>query len=123
MWRPQVALFVNATTFLPVFMPLAPSATVIRRFPAAMAGVLEALSIDPGVAETERVEMGAVALAKTASRPVLGVMTEFTSMAEHTIRPAVRIPPIFQRNVGHSASAHSAGAADVESRALEWWLW
>jgi hypothetical protein len=23
-WRPQVALFVNATTLLPVFMPLAP---------------------------------------------------------------------------------------------------
>ena len=32
-WRPQLALFVNATTLLPVFMPLAPAATVQQRFP------------------------------------------------------------------------------------------
>ena len=86
MWRPQVAMFVNAATFLPVLMPLAPSATVIRRFPAAMADVLEALGVDPRFAETERAEMGTVALAKTASRQVLGVMTEFAFMAEHTIK-------------------------------------
>ena len=46
LWRPQVALFVNATTFLPVMMPLAPSAGVVARFPTAMAEVLDALGID-----------------------------------------------------------------------------
>lgn len=42
-WRPQVALFVNATTFVPVLMPLAPAAGVVARFPMAMAEVLGAL--------------------------------------------------------------------------------
>ena len=39
-WRPQVALFVNAATFVPVLMPLAPVAGVVARFPMAMAEVL-----------------------------------------------------------------------------------
>ena len=30
-WQPQVALFVNEPTRLPLFVPLAPSATVISR--------------------------------------------------------------------------------------------
>lgn len=32
-WRPQVALFVNELTLLPVLMPLAPAATLLNRFP------------------------------------------------------------------------------------------
>jgi hypothetical protein len=39
-WRPQVALFVNATSLLPVFMPMAPAATVLERFPETLAGIL-----------------------------------------------------------------------------------
>jgi hypothetical protein len=31
-WRPQVALFVNESTLLPVLIPLAPATTVIARF-------------------------------------------------------------------------------------------
>jgi hypothetical protein len=31
-WRPQVALFVNETTLLPVLVPLAPAAGVVARF-------------------------------------------------------------------------------------------
>jgi len=85
LWRPQVALFVNAETFVPVLMPLAPAARVVGRFPAAMAEVLDALGIDPRFVESESTEMSSVVLAKTASRQVLGVMNEFTFMAEHTI--------------------------------------
>jgi len=85
LWRPQVALFVNAETFVPVLMPLAPAARVVGRFPAAMAEVLAALGIDPRFVESESTEMSSVVLAKTASRQVLGVMNEFTFMAEHTI--------------------------------------
>jgi hypothetical protein len=44
-WRPQLALFVNATTLLPVFMPLAPAATVVERFPGAPAVALHAHGI------------------------------------------------------------------------------
>lgn len=84
-WRPQVALFVNATTFIPVLTPLAPASGVVTRFPAAMAEVLGALGLDPRFVESESTEMSSVVLAKTASRQVLGVMNEFTFMAEHTI--------------------------------------
>ena len=85
LWRPQVALFVNAATFVPVLMPLAPASGVVAQFPAAMAAVLGALGIDPCFVESESSEMCSVLLAKTASRQVLGVMNEFTFMAEHTI--------------------------------------
>jgi hypothetical protein len=45
--RPQVALFVNETTLLPVLLPLAPAATVTSRFPAALAQTLAAHQISP----------------------------------------------------------------------------
>ena len=85
LWRPQVALFVNATTFVPVLMPLAPASRVLARLPAAMADVLGALGIDPRFIDSESTEMKSVVLAKTASRQVLGVMSEFVLMAEHSI--------------------------------------
>ena len=84
-WRRQVALFVNATTFVPVLMPLAPSASVVARFPMAMAEVFAALGVDPRFVDSESGEMSSSVLAKTASRQVLGVMNEFAFMAEHKI--------------------------------------
>lgn len=84
-WRPQVALFVNATTFVPVLIPLAPSAQVVDRFPAEMAELLVTLGIDPRFIASETSQMHSAVLAKTASRQVLGVMNEFVFMAEHTI--------------------------------------
>ena len=66
-------------------VPLAPAAGVVARFPGAMSEVLAALGIDPRFVAAEMAEMQSVALAKTASRQVLGVMNEFTFMAEHTI--------------------------------------
>lgn len=85
-WRPQVALFVNSSTFVPVLMPLAPSAGVVDRFPLAMAEALAALGIDPRFVDVETTEMTSAVLAKTASRQVLGVMNEFAFMAEHSIK-------------------------------------
>ncbi len=84
-WRPQVALFVNATTFVPVLIRLAPASGALARFPSAMVEVFGALGIDARFIDSERSEMSTVVLAKTASRQVLGVMNEFTFMAEHTI--------------------------------------
>ena len=84
-WRPHVAMFVNAPTFVPVLMPLAPSTGVVDRFPAAMAEVLAALGIAPRFIAAETTEMHAAVLARTASRQVLGVMNEFVFMAERTI--------------------------------------
>jgi hypothetical protein len=84
-WRPQVALFVNATTFLPVVMPLAPAASVLTRFPKALTDVLGALEINPRFVASVAAGMGEAVLAKTESRQVLGVMNEFVFMAEQTI--------------------------------------
>jgi hypothetical protein len=39
-WRPQVALLVNSRKLLPVFMELAPAATLLERAPAAIEAVL-----------------------------------------------------------------------------------
>ncbi len=85
LWRPQVAVFVYATTFVPVLTPLAPASGAVARFPAAMAEVIGALGVDPRFVESESTGMSSVVLAKTASRQVPGVMNEFTFMAEHTI--------------------------------------
>ncbi len=84
-WRPQVALFVNATSFVPVLVPLAPAAAVVARFPAALAEVLGSLGVDPRFVESEASEMRSAVLAKSASRQVLGVMNEFRFMVEHSI--------------------------------------
>jgi hypothetical protein len=84
-WRPQVALFVNATTFLPVLMPLAPAGAVLARLPGAMSEVIHVLGIDPRFVVAEQEAMHDVTLAKTASRQVLGVMNEFAFMAEQSI--------------------------------------
>ncbi len=76
-WKPQVALFVNERTLLPVFMPLAPAASLAQRFPAALRLVLDAHGVDPRFVEAEVSSMGKGRFAKTASRSILGVMNEF----------------------------------------------
>ncbi len=81
-WRPQVALFVNAKTLLPVIVPLAPASSVIARFPTAFAEVAMRLGVGADVVHDEVAEMATWTLAKTASRSVLGVMNEFAHLAD-----------------------------------------
>ena len=64
-WRPQVCLFVNELTLLPVLLPLAPTATLDKRFPAALGDVLAAHNTDVGFIAAELAEMGQLRLAKT----------------------------------------------------------
>ncbi|MCA1693536.1 MAG: hypothetical protein LC749_01725, partial [Actinobacteria bacterium] len=45
-WRPQVALLVNSRTLLPVFLELAPAATLLDRAPAAIEAVLRRHGVD-----------------------------------------------------------------------------
>lgn len=81
-WRPQVALFVNESILLPVLMPLAPANTVVDRFAAELETVLTAHGASPGFVESEANEMRESRLAKTANRSVVGMMNEFTYLAE-----------------------------------------
>jgi hypothetical protein len=80
-WRPQLALFVNATTLLPAFVPLAPAATVLDRFPGALAVVLRAHGVAQGIIDRELAETAERCLTKTNSRSVVGVMNEFVRLA------------------------------------------
>lgn len=68
MWRPQVALFVNERTFLPVLVRLAPAMSVLDRFPAAFARIAGAIGVNPILLDAELATMTTRTLAKTASR-------------------------------------------------------
>ena len=45
--RPQVVLFVNEHTLLPVLLPLAPATTLLKRLPEVLAEVLKAHAAPP----------------------------------------------------------------------------
>jgi hypothetical protein len=81
-WRPQVALFVDETTLLPVLVPLAPSGTLVERFTPALAQILTVRGAALDFTEAETAEMADWRLAKTANRSVVGIMNEFTYLAE-----------------------------------------
>lgn len=81
-WKPQIALFVNEPTRLPVFVPLAPAAKLIPRFVSHLAAVLDAHGLDPRFIDSELAEMAQHRLAKTSNRSVVGTMNDFSSLAE-----------------------------------------
>ena len=81
-WKPQVALFVNEPTLLPVLMPLAPAATLLARFPRQVAEVLAVHGTPDAVIDEEVRQMRDCRLAKTANRSVVGIMNEFAFLAE-----------------------------------------
>ena len=89
-WRPQVALFVNDRTRLPVFVPLAPAATVIERFPAQLALVLEDLGVEGSAVEGTVAAMADLTVTKSQDRSVIGSMNEAEFMA--TAGPGRRAP-------------------------------
>ena len=76
-WKPQGGLLVNESTLLPVLLPFAPAATVIDRFPKALATVLRRHGIGEAVIEDECAAMADHRLAKTRNRSVVGMMAEF----------------------------------------------
>jgi hypothetical protein len=82
-WRPQVALFVNETTLLPVLLPLAPATGVVPRFRSVLGDLLVAHGCHRSFIEEELEAMKHHVLDKTRNRSVVGVMNEFASLAEH----------------------------------------
>lgn len=121
-WKPQVALFVNARTLLPVFMPLAPASSVLARFPSSLDDVLAALEVERRFIDHERAEMQSVDLAKTNSRSVLGSMNDFISMAEAG-RERGRDEDLLSLSLqlAHTPCGplqHSTGWPDLELRAV-----
>jgi hypothetical protein len=81
-WRSPVVLLVNETSLLPVLLPLAPARTLLARVPAATGKVLAALGVPEQIAATELAAMDEVRIAPTASRSLVGVMTELGKLAD-----------------------------------------
>jgi hypothetical protein len=81
-WQPQVALFVNEPTRLPLFVALAPGATVIRRMTQTATAVFITLGLSEGFIAQEIAEMSSHQLAKTTNRSVLGTMNDFAYLAD-----------------------------------------
>lgn len=81
-WKPQVALFVNEATLVPVLGPLAPAKSLPERFPEHLEAVLNALGTDPRFVVAEVAATVDARWAKTASHSMVGIMNEFSFLAE-----------------------------------------
>lgn len=85
-WRPQVALLVNERTLLPVFVPLAPAATLLARIPAAIESTLRLHGASEMLLATERYAMREVQVGPTSNRSILGVMNELAYHGEMAVK-------------------------------------
>jgi hypothetical protein len=86
-WKPQVALFVNEPTLLPVLLPLAPARTLLGRVAECVELALSFHGLSGSFIATEVDEMRQTTLARTANRSVIGMLNEFAFLAEQW-RPA-----------------------------------
>ncbi len=57
-WRPQLELLVNDQTPFRVLMPVAPAATVLGRFPAALSETLATAGVGLRFVDAELAEIG-----------------------------------------------------------------
>ncbi len=81
-WRPQVPLFVNEATLLPVLVPLAPASSLLARFPTAVEAVFGRHGVIQSFIEAEIAQMAERRVATTKNRSVVGIMNEFTHLGE-----------------------------------------
>ncbi|MDP9336666.1 MAG: hypothetical protein M3Q30_25585 [Actinomycetota bacterium] len=81
-WKPQVTLFVNEPTRLPVIVRLAPAATLVSRFVTDLGILFGAHGLDPRFIDSELAEMTEHRLSKTANRSVVGTMNDFSYLAD-----------------------------------------
>ena len=82
LWKPQVALFVNERSLLPVLTPFAPARTLLSRFPESVELVLSLHGLSESFTSTEVEAMRQTRLAKTANRSVIGMLNEFAFLAD-----------------------------------------
>ena len=81
-WKPQLVLAVSEKTLLPVLLPLAPATTLVERFPQAVGEALRAMGVPEAVIAEELQAMGQGTVCKTANRSLIGMMNEFSFLAE-----------------------------------------
>jgi hypothetical protein len=82
-WRPDVLLLVNESTLLPVLLPLAPAATALTRAADRIAAAMRTYGADEATVTAEVEQMATRRIGPTANRSVVGIMNEFTFLADH----------------------------------------
>lgn len=90
--RQRLVICVSELSRLAVVLEAAPYATIPERLPPALARVLHLIGSEQTTIEREIAAMGTIAIAKTASRSVLGTVNEFVQHLQymHAKRP---VPP------------------------------
>ncbi len=81
-WRSRVTLLVNEATLLPVLARLAPAAGWRSRIAADIATVLAAHAVPTAFIDVETQQMRDTRIGPTANRSVVGIMNEFSHLAE-----------------------------------------
>jgi hypothetical protein len=81
-WKPQAVLIVNERTLLPVLMPLAPASTFLSRVAPELATVLATHGTPATIIDAELRQMRDRRIATTANRSVVGIMNEFSYLAD-----------------------------------------
>ena len=76
--KPQVALFVNERTLLPVLMPLAPASSLIERFPQYLFKVLLSQGVSESFMQQELNYLDEVVYCKSTNRSIIGILNMFT---------------------------------------------
>jgi hypothetical protein len=89
-WRPHVALLVNHRTLVPVFLELAPAATLLDRVPESIEAILRAHGVDDAFVVAEGDAMQDVRIGPTNDRSVVGVMNEVALHAKFHWQDGIR---------------------------------
>ena len=76
--KPQVALFVNERTLLPVLMPLAPASSLVERFPQYLFKVLLSQGVSESFMQQELNYLDEVIYCKSTNRSIIGILNMFT---------------------------------------------
>jgi len=79
--RFRYVIFISETTMLPVVVALRESKTIVPRFQVALSEVLEKLQMPPSVVRQEIDADGGFVFGPTASRSVVGVLTDLGFLA------------------------------------------
>lgn len=76
--KPQIALFVNERTLLPLVVPLAPASTLVQRFPEYLFKILLSQGVSESFMQQELNHLDEVVYCKATNRSVIGILNMFT---------------------------------------------
>jgi len=125
-WKPQVALFVNELTLVPVLVPMAPAVTVLDRLVPSVAAVLRAHGLGPLLVDNEVAEMMEQRLTTTQNRSMVGIMNEFAYLGEVYVRSndAIDLPALSLRLAktpcGPLYARHGSPDRELVAFAAQW---